>query len=86
MTTPEAYVEIARTTKPAILQLLSDFDIDYRTKVSKKRYEKGIKRTEAWVERQLELDNIIPKLIPLLCHPDIDIFSKLSLAMTDFII
>ena len=76
LTTPEAYMHISNAVKPDILQLLSDYDIDYRTSISKKRYEKAIKRTESWVEKQLELDDETPKLVPLICHPDIAIFSK----------
>ena len=79
LTTPEAYIKISNAVKPDILQLLSDYDIDYRTSISKKRYEKAIKRTESWVEKQLELDDYTPKLVPLICHPDIATFSKFFL-------
>ena len=70
LTTPTQYMEIARAVKPAVVQLLSDIDFDYRQPLSKKRFEKAFKRSESWIEQQIESDSNLAKLVPVLFHSD----------------
>jgi len=73
LTTPTQYMEIARAVKPSVVQLLSDIDFDYRQPLSKKRFEKAFKRSESWIEQQIESDSDLAKLVPVLFHSDLKI-------------
>jgi len=76
LTTPEFYMKITNAVQPNVVQLLSDYDIDYRSSISKKRYEKSIKRSENWIEQQLKIGTTALKLVPIMCHPDDKIYGN----------
>lgn len=78
LTTPELYEKISNAAQTDVIQLLTDYDIDYRVPVSKKRYEKAIKRSEDWIERQLINKSPNWKLVPILCHSDDVVYGKFS--------
>jgi len=69
-TTPEEYVELAKFGNCSVTELMSDYDFDFRDKLSKKRWEKSQMRTESWLKVQLPLmanENIV---IPVIYLPD----------------
>lgn len=69
-TSPEEYVELAKFGNCSVTELMSDYDFDFRDKLSKKRWEKSQMRTESWLKVQLPLlanENIV---IPVIYLPD----------------
>ncbi|CAG5083199.1 Oidioi.mRNA.OKI2018_I69.PAR.g10308.t1.cds [Oikopleura dioica] len=69
-TTPEEYVLLAEFGNCSVTELLSDYDIDFRVKLSKKRWEKAQLRTENWLKIQLPMMAKKNIVVPVIYLPD----------------